>query len=338
MTRGAVAIRLLLLFAAMVLIIIVAPTMGSSSLSLSHVFDGSIPRDQNTDAVIFFNLRLPRVLYCAVAGAMLAVAGALTQSVLRNDLATPYTMGISSGAAVGALLALQFPALGGAAGAGVAALIGAFATMVLVLGLARSLSAWEGSSTLVLIGVTINILLGSVILVIQYMADPFQTFLMIRWMMGAVDVTNYMQPGILAGVLLAVLVISTAMSRGLDALQLGDLAAHSLGVVPGRTRLIALALAALGTALIVSISGPIGFVGLLVPHAMRRLVGRGHGVLIAASAMAGAGFLVASDTLARMVGGDLEVPVGIVTALLGGPVFLVILLGNERRRSAGASA
>ena len=90
--------------------------------------------------------------------------------------------------------------------------------------------------------------------------------------------------------------------------------------------------------LIVSISGPIGFVGLLVPHAMRRLVGRGHGVLIAASAMAGAGFLVASDTLARMVGGDLEVPVGIVTALLGGPVFLVILLGNERRRSAGASA
>jgi len=338
MTRSIVALRLLMLLAVLVIVLVVAPTMGSTSLSIARIFDASLPRAENPDAVIFFDLRLPRVLYGAVAGAMLAVAGALTQSVLRNDLATPYTMGISSGAAVGALLALQFPALGGAAGAGVAALIGAFATMVLVLGLARSFTSWEGSSTLILIGVTINILLGSVILVIQYLADPFQTFLMIRWMMGAVDVTNLTQPTIAGCVLLGVVLAATAMARGLDALQLGDLAAHSLGIVPGRTRLAALALAALGTAMVVSISGPIGFVGLLVPHAMRRLVGRGHGVLIVASAMAGAGFLVASDAVARSVGGDLEVPVGIVTALVGGPVFLAILLGNERKRSGAASA
>ena len=181
-----------------------------------------------------------------------------------------------------------------------------------------------------MIGVTVNILLGSVILVIQYLADPFETFLMLRWLMGAVDVTGWTQPALLAVAAAAALLLSVAMARRLDALELGDLPAHSLGVDPARVRLFGLALASAATAVVVSVCGPIGFVGLLVPHAIRHAFGRGHAILLPASSLAGAAFLVASDAVARSIGGSIEVPVGIVTSLLGGPMFLALLARRTR--------
>lgn len=318
----------LLLLAAVVLVS--APLVGSVEISLARAFDSTIAADSNRDAAILFNLRLPRVACAAAAGALLALAGALTQGILRNDLATPYTMGISSGAAVGSLLAIQLGGIGGQAGVGSAALAGAAGTMVAVLAIARRMASFEASPTLVLVGVTVNILLGSVILVIQYLADPFETFLMLRWLMGAVDVTGWTQPSLLGVAAVAALLLSAGGARRLDTLELGDLSAHALGVDPAPARLAGLALASAATAAVVSICGPIGFVGLIVPHGMRRLFGRGHAVLLPASAIAGAAFLVASDALARSLGGSLEVPVGIVTSLLGGPLFLFLLMRRVR--------
>lgn len=330
MTPGRRVALLLGLFVAALAVLALAPLVGTVEISLARAFDGSIPADGNRDAAILFNLRLPRVACAATAGALLALAGLLTQGILRNDLATPYTMGISSGAAVGSLIAIQLGGPGGPVGTGAAAFAGAAATMLGVLAIARRMASFEASPTLVLIGVTVNILLGSVILVIQYLADPFETFLMLRWLMGAVDVTGWTQPTLLFAAAVAALLMGLANARRLDALELGDLPAHSLGVDPARLRLAGLALASAATAVVVSACGPIGFVGLLVPHAMRHLFGRAHAYLLPASALAGAAFLTAADAVARGMGGSIEVPVGIVTSLVGGPLFLALLARRTR--------
>jgi len=276
----------------------------------------------NPDAMIFYGLRLPRVLFGLVAGAALALAGAVFQALLRNDLATPYTLGISGGASVGALLVLRFmPAtLAGIAGIWLlpfSSFLFAGLTVALVLGLARgggrSSHRAAPPSTLLLAGVTLNLLFGSLILLIQYCSDPYSAFMMFRWLLGGLDVA----------------LVLTAPARRLNLLSMGEMTAAHLGVSVERTRLVCLGVASLMTAAVVAFSGPIGFVGLIVPHALRRVIGPDHRILLPSAAMAGAGFLVVCDAAARTVLAPSEIPVGVITSLLGAPFFLWILFRHK---------
>lgn len=321
---------LALLLVALAAALLITPCVGPTTISLSRAFNRAIPLDQNTDAVIFFGTRLPRVVFAALVGAALALGGAVYQALLRNDLATPFTLGVSGGASFGALAAMRFaPALvaGGLAAltVPVAALLGAAAAMGLVAWLARRSVRSDRTNTLLLAGVTLNLLFSSGILIVQYLSDPHQAFAMLRWMMGGLDVSSLAISAWLAGPVLIAFLVLMAHSPALNVMSIGDRTAQHLGIDAERTRMICLGAASVLAALVVAYAGPIGFVGLIVPHALRRLVGPDHRVLLPASALGGATFLVICDTLARTVANPLELPVGIITAALGGPFFLWIL-------------
>jgi iron complex transport system permease protein len=309
--------------------LVLAPLVGPTTISLARAFDRSIPPDQNTDAVIFFNTRLPRILFAALVGAALAGAGAVYQALLRNDLATPYTLGISGGASFGALLAMRWlaPLV---AGAGylvtpLAALAGAGLAMLLVTLLARRPTVSDRTHTLLLAGVTLNLLFASGILIVQYLSDPHQAFAMLRWMMGGLDVATITLPAVLALPIVGAFVVLMANAQALNVMSIGDRTATHLGLDADRVRFIGLSAASFMAALVVAWAGPIGFVGLVVPHLLRRFVGPDHRFLLPAVALAGASFLVICDTLARTIANPLELPVGIVTAAIGGPFFLWVL-------------
>lgn len=305
-----------------------APFFGYSALDYEQVFNFSIPPEENADAAIFFDLRLARVVFAALVGGALATAGAVFQVALRNDLATPYTLGISGGATLGTLAAIKMGAMG--AGMATGGLLGAAVAVVAILALARSLrGSGESTVTLLLAGVTLNLVFGSVVLLVQYLSNPYETFFIVRWLMGGVDVVGLGRSAWLGPFLLAGFLVLWAQAQPLNLINLDDQTARSLGENPDRRRLQVVAVAAALTALVVAFAGPIGFVGLIIPHGVRRVLGADNRFVLPGSALAGAAFLVLADTVGRTVGGAQEVPVGVVTALVGGPVFLGILL---RRR------
>jgi iron complex transport system permease protein len=298
-----------------------------------RVFNSELPYEQNVDAVIFLTTRLPRVLFGALVGFGLAIAGATFQALLRNDLATPYTLGLSGGASLGALLAMQVgqsflpAALLVPAGAFFGAVL-----VVLFIGLLASQSGRAFSTnTLLLAGVTLNLLFSAFILFLQYISDPFQTFKMIRWMMGGLDVADLRIPLYLSLPILFLGGFICLMGRTLDLLSLGEETALHLGVEIVRARWSALFLSGLMTSLLVAYSGPIGFVGLIIPHTIRRLFGPGHRFLLPAAGLCGAIFLIWCDTLARSSFQDIEIPVGVITAFMGGPFFLFVLLRSLKK-------
>ncbi|HEX7877941.1 MAG TPA: iron ABC transporter permease [Candidatus Eisenbacteria bacterium] len=322
--RGIVLLAILLLAT-----LALAPLVGTTNISLSRAFDRTIPLDQNIDAVIFFNTRLPRILFAALVGAALACAGTVYQALLRNDLATPYTLGISGGASFGALLAMRWlaPLVAGAAYVltPLAALAGAGSAMLLVTLLARRPTVSDRTQTLLLAGVTLNLLFASGILIVQYLSDPHQAFAMLRWMMGGLDVASVRLPAILAIPILGAFAVLMSQAQALNVMSIGDRTAIHLGLDADRVRLIGLGASSIMAALVVAWAGPIGFVGLVVPHLLRRFVGPDHRFLLPAVALGGASFLIICDTLARTIAGGLELPVGIITAAIGGPFFLWVL-------------
>ena len=321
-----------LLAVALAVAAIVCPLLGSTRLDLWKVFAA----DGGADAQIFFTARLPRVLFAMVAGAGLALAGAVYQALLRNDLADPYTLGVSGGASFGALLVLHLVPAGLLLVAlPLASFAGAGSAVAIVYTLSAMRQRRVDPAKLLLAGITLNLLFSSGILLIQYLSDPYQTFSMIRWMMGGVDVSAVRIPAVVAAFVAPCAVIILLQAKRMNLLTLGDMTAAHLGVDVARTKGLLLAAASLMAAAIVAYAGPIGFVGLLVPHIARRLVGADHRLLLVPSALGGALLLLVCDTIARslppliprMPGS--EIPVGIVTAFLGAPFFLVLLL---RRR------
>ncbi|MDY0169823.1 MAG: iron ABC transporter permease [Thermoguttaceae bacterium] len=282
---------------------------------------------------ILWQLRIPRVVVALLAGAGLAVSGMAFQAMFRNPLATPFTLGTSSGAALGATLCIhlgwQFNLLGVSA-VTACALSGAVLSIVLVYGLSR---AREGFSTasMLLAGVAVSFFFSSLILLLQYLSDFTRTFRMIRWVMGGLDrVVGYDDPlSILPFVASAALVIFY-LTRELNLITTGEELAAGRGVAVHRTKMLLFFAASLAVGGVVAVCGPIGFVGLMAPHICRLLVGADHRVLAPAALLFGGGFLVACDTVARTVIAPTELPVGIITALLGGPFFLWLLLSNRR--------
>lgn len=275
-------------------------------------------------------LRIPRAIAAAIVGSCLAAAGTLYQALIHNPLASPYILGVSSGASLGAILAL---ALGlGAAMTTPLAFAGAILAMALVAGIARS-AGRTPSDTLLLSGVVVNAFLGAVILFLMILLERDYQARMLHWLVGRLH-DSYGTAELLSASGLLVLGFASAflLSRELNAIAGSDAAALRLGVAVERVRLAVFLVASLLTATAVSLAGPIGFVGLIVPHVLRLIVGFDHRVLLPAAVLAGGAFLTLVDTAAE-VALAIEVPAGVLTAFLGGPFFLYLL---RRRDRAGA--
>ena len=307
----------------------IAPAIGGTKVHWQQVW-AYWSGKTSSSGVIVFKLRLPRVVLSILVGGALGVAGAVLQALLRNPLATPYTLGISSGGALGAVLALKLGWVVSWWGFGsvqIAAFLGSIGTIFIVYELARR---WLRFSiyALILIGVTLSFFFGALILLIHYLADFTQTQQMIRWMIGGLDVVGFqhilgMMPVI--GVLIFYL---WRLSVPLNLISFSPLIASSKGVAVKQVQKQTFIAASLLTGSVVAISGPIGFVGLIVPHAIRLVMGPDLRWLIPAAFLTGGIFLAWADTLARTVLAPINLPVGIITAMVGGPAFLYLLLRN----------
>jgi iron complex transport system permease protein len=307
---------------------LLAPLVGSTSIDLAKVFDRSTPFADNVDAQIFFVARLPRVIAAALVGGGLATAGVVFQALLRNPLASPDTLGVSAGAALGATLAIAFRAdftVLSISAVPLASFAGSLGALAIVFGLSSARRRGASTMILLLAGVTLTTLLSAVVAFVQYLADVTQTFQTVRWMMGSLDVAGYAP----IAVALAPLAIAAAgfatLPRILDLMSLGADQAATRGVDTVRAERVALVSASLSTGAAVSLGGPVPFVGIIVPHLVRLIVGADHRLVLPASALFGAAFLIACDLVARTALAPLELPVGIITAVIGGPVFLWLL-------------
>jgi iron complex transport system permease protein len=313
----------------LLLTLVTAPLMGTTSISLARAFDRAIPFADNSDAQIFFVARLPRIMAAALVGGSLALAGAIFQALLRNPLATPDTLGVSSGAALGAMLAIAFHfdfAIAGLSSVSLSSLAGAIGALAIVYMLATARRRGLSTTVLLLAGVTMTAFFSALTLFVQYMSDFADTFRAVRWLMGALDVGSY-TPLLAALPLMAIaFVMVAALPRPLDLISLGADAAAARGVNVQRAERLALVSASLVTGAAVSISGPVAFVGLVVPHIVRLVVGSDHRLVLPASALFGATFLIGCDLIARTMFAPIELPVGIVTAIIGGPFFLWLLV------------
>jgi iron complex transport system permease protein len=315
-----------------VLVCLVAPVVGSTTLDLGRAFDSSIPFEANPDAQIFFIARLPRVLAGALVGSALAASGVVLQALLRNPLATPFTLGVSAGAALGAMLALTLDLASGIAGFSavpLASFVGSLGAVGIVYALARVRRQGLSTNVLLLAGVTLNSFFSALILFVQFLSDFTQTFRTVRWLMGDLDVSSYVPLVAAVPPLVVSFGAFSTLPRTLNLLSIGDDSAASRGVDVHRAQRLAFFSASLATGAAVSLGGPVGFIGIVVPHLVRLLVGADHRLVLPASAFGGAAFLVACDTVSRVVLAPLEVPVGVVTAIIGGPFFLWLLIKNR---------
>ena len=306
--------------------LVLIPFLGAEVIEPAEVLGGD-----PTTAVVFWQLRLPRVLLGLLAGGALAVSGLCLQTLFRNPLAEPYTLGVASGAALGAVIAQQFaPPMAelGLPIVFVASFLGAAVVTICLLGLARGRFGFE-TATLLLAGIAITLSCSAGILLLQYLADFTKTFRMVRWMMGGLAVVGYREVLWAAPWVLIGSAVLFAMRWTLNQLLAGEELALSRGVDLIRLRLWVLGITSAMIGALVAVTGPIGFVGLIVPHILRRWVGHDHAVLLPACLFAGGFFLAFSDLAARLVMAPAELPVGILTALLGGPFFLWLLIARK---------
>jgi iron complex transport system permease protein len=307
----------------------VSPVIGSTPISLTRALDPRLPFTDNVDAQIFFIARLPRALAAALVGGTLAAAGVVLQGLLRNPLATPYTLGVSAGASLGAMTAITFETAWPVGGVAAASLVGALVAIGVVYLLASARHRGLSTTVLLLAGVTMNAFFSALILFVQYVSDFAQTFRAIRWLMGDLDVASYGPIVAAVPLVAAAFAVFVWLARPLNLLSIGADAAAARGVDVERAQRLAFFSASIATGAAVAVGGPIGFVGIIVPHLIRLLVGADHRVVLPAATFFGAAFLVGCDAIARTVLAPLELPVGIITAVIGGPFFLWLLLRHR---------
>lgn len=330
------------LFALLLTAIVVSTGMGYISISPGEVMRIVGARLTDTDAlltgmdetypVVVMDVRLPRILTAVLVGGGLALSGCVFQGILLNPLADPYTLGVSAGAAFGAAVALllNISAMGSYS-IPVFAFAGAVLTLVLVLYLSAS-GGGLSSNNLILSGIIVASILSAAISFLKYVADE-QVAVIIFWLMGSFGSRTWGDVGFTLVFVALGLMVFLFFSRDLNLLALGDRSASSLGVNTGRVTLMILVTASLVTAVCVSVSGIIGFVGLLVPHMVRSLTGPDNRKLLPASLLAGGILMLAADTVTRAVLPH-EIPIGVLTALIGGPFFCYIF----RRRQMGRTS
>ena len=277
---------------------------------------------------ILFDLRLPRVVLGLLVGSVLAVSGGAYQGVFRNPLADPYLLGVAAGAGLGATVAIvSFGA--GSVLVGVIAFVGALAAVVLAYGLGAAAGGRRSGATLILAGVAVAAFLTAVQTFVQQQnTDVIRE--VYSWILGRLGTAGWKEVGLLLPYVLVAIVVILLHRRLLDALAVGEEEARTLGINPERVRVVVVLGATLGTAGAVAVSGLIGFVGIIVPHVVRLLVGGSYRVILPLSVLAGGAFLVLADLGARTVLSPAEVPIGVITALVGGPFFLAVLRTSTR--------
>ncbi|MDA9347713.1 iron ABC transporter permease [Porticoccaceae bacterium] len=323
-------------------IVLYSMTVGTVSISMAEAFSAAVDRlFSSTDSigqtqVILFDIRLPRILLALLVGAILASTGAVMQGLFRNPLADPSLIGVSGGASVGASLmivlasgAVESGLLMGLSLVALGAFFGGFAATILVYRLATS-GIGTSVTTMLLAGIAIGALAGALNSLLSYFADNDMLRQISLWQMGNLSAANWAKVWIMALVSLLLLVSFPRDSRALNALLLGESEARHLGIDVQRVKRRLIVLTALGVGVSVALAGMVGFVGLVIPHVIRLLIGPDHRWLIPGSAMAGAILLVGADSLARVVVLPAELPTGILTALLGAPFFIALLLQQRR--------
>lgn len=290
----------------------------------------------NTQSIIIYIIRAPRVLAALLVGMGLAGAGVVFQGVLRNPLAEPYVLGVSSGAAFGAtlviVLGINFTIIG-LTSVSIGAFIGALVTMVVVYNIAR-LGMKSSSTTLLLSGIAVSFLLSSLVsMMIALNRDQVERILF--WTMGSLSAAKMSQVQVIYIPIILSVLVFMFFSRELNVLLLGEDSATSMGIDVVVIRKILLVAATIATAFSVSISGIIGFVGLIVPHSMRIIVGPNHKYLLPASILSGSIFLIISDTIARTIIAPGQMPLGVITAVIGAPYFIYLLSSSNKRKYRG---
>jgi iron complex transport system permease protein len=336
LTAKSMCTKILICLLILAIVMGICAMTGSGKISLKKALQKPSEDYQiNPDRQILFGVRIPRVILAALVGAALACSGAVLQAILRNPLADPYILGISSGAGLGVIIAVLAGItwqLGHSWALTVFAFSGALATVWLVW--------WIGSFTgkgrmtsLLLAGVVVNAFFSAVMMFLISIAKSHQLRATTLWLMGNITEKPMEQLTLGAFLIISAIAGLFMISRNLNVITFGQQEAHSLGVDPERTRFIAFSLSALATSIAVGLSGLIGFVGLIVPHAVRLIFGPDHRQLIVISALTGAGFVVIADTIARTIVAPEQLPVGVITAIAGGPFFLVLLIKYSRKVS-----
>lgn len=321
-----IAIRLVILAAITVAAVILSISVGAAPVPLRDVARALLAGGDATTRAIITELRLPRAVLAVVAGGALAVSGAVFQALLRNPLAEPYILGVSGGAAVGAVSVVVIGVAGLAPWAvPIGAFVGALAAIALVFRIALRAGRGLDTRVMLLAGVVVGVFFNAVILMLLTIADVESFRSAVFWMMGSLGSASWTSVALLAAYLLPSVAVLVALSRPLDLLALGDETAAHLGTRVARVKITAYVVASLAVATSVALCGVIAFVGLIVPHALRLVWGSGHRFLIAGSFLAGGAFLLAADTAARTLLAPAEIPVGVITALVGVPIFVALL-------------
>ena len=319
------------LFAVFAVFLAVFPWIGAEKLDFSEI-RAFLGGEWTADGMIFFQIRLPRVVLALLAGGALAMAGAALQVGFRNPLAEPWTLGIAGGASLGAFVARVCPYLWLAWGplntSQFLALLGAAGALGLVLALAKR-TGGTATQALLLGGVTLGVVCGGAIMVISGFLSPGKLAEFHRWLLGGLDAGDWGAVGAMALLTLPGLGILGGLARRYNPLGLGEEMAAGQGVDVARVRRWTAIGAGMASAGVAAVAGPIGFIGLLAPHAVRRLVGPDMRRVLPCAFLAGGAVLAACDTLGRWAAAPLELPVGALTAVLGGPLFLGLL---ARRR------
>ena len=320
--------------------LLLATVIGETSLDMSVVLKvlankltGAVWAVDPIDEGIVWNYRLPRALVAGACGAGLAICGVILQALLRNALAEPYLLGISAGASTGAVMVSVVGVGGGIVSLSAGSFLGALLAFGLVVLLARSSRLSGSAGLIILAGIASSQLFNALTaFVIARSANAEQARGILFWLLGNLSGVRWPSVGLAVPVAILGLALCWWQRRALDAFTFGADSAASLGIAVGRVQVLLMTCAALVTAVMVSLVGSIGFVGLVIPHALRLLVGPGHARVVPLSAVAGAVFLMAADVVSRTLIKGQVLPIGVITALIGAPVFAGLLLYGERHR------
>ncbi len=326
------ALMLLIFF----LLCLVSLSVGSVHIELSHLLS-SLARAltgnfsiTSQEELIIFSVRLPRILFAGIVGAALSIGGVIFQALLRNPLADPYILGISGGSALGAIVGILIGASSFYLGVPLLAFCGALTTVFLLFVVAGGTRGTLWDNSLLLSGVVINAFFSAAILFFLSVVDSLELHSITFWLMGDLSRATLKEIGVAAICLFAGFALLYGQARKLNLIVQGEETAQHLGVDLEKTKPWLLILTSLIIAVVVSLAGIIGFVGIMVPHLMRLVFGSDHRLLLPTAALFGASFLVLADTLARVILAPAELPVGVITALCGAPYFIFLLKRKAR--------
>ncbi len=309
------------------ILLLFLPFIGVIKIDLTTLFD------ENPSSFIFWQLRVPRTVLAFIVGSTLAMAGLIFQNIFKNSLATPYTLGVSSGAAAAVVMAIKLKislAFLGLSGIYLFGFCGAFITILIILGIAKLVKSFS-IYTLLMSGIALNFFFSSFILLIQYLLEFTETVSVLRWLMGGLAISGYSEIIFILPLYLFFVVVTFMVKNELILISGGDQFAHSKGMNVKKFRIFMFIMVSFVVGVAVSIAGPIGFVGLIVPHISRLIFKNEFKSVIYFTVFCGGLLLVVTDFLARILIPPVEIPVGIITAFMGAPFFLFILVSKMRR-------